>query len=159
MAPEQAAGARSVGPAADVYSLGAVLYELLTGRPPFQGANPMETVLQVIEGEPQPPRRLNPRVPRVLEQVCLQCLDKNPERRFPNAAALAEALECYLRGEAVPVRRAGPVENLVRWARREPALASRLAALAAFSGIIWFKYFAQDYEPVLSFQVRPLSRL
>ncbi len=141
MAPEQALGhAREVGPLADVYALGAILYALLSGQPPFRGTTMFETILAVQEGEPEPPRRLNPRIPRVLEQVVLQCLDKEPERRYPSAAALAEALESYLHGEAVPTRRAGLIERLRRWGRREPALASRLAALAMFSAVAQVNY-------------------
>jgi serine/threonine-protein kinase len=157
MAPEQAArGGKDVGPAADVYALGAILYECLTGTPVVQAQTPLDALLAVLEGEPRPPRRVNPKVPRSLEQVCLQCLDKQPERRYPSAAALAEALEHYLRGEEVPTRRAGPVERLGRWARREPALAARLAALAAFSGINAFNYAARPDVRLVAVQVQVL---
>src|SRR5437764_6236987 len=129
MAPEQAHGhGKAAGPAADVYSLGAILYECLTGRPPFREASPLDTVLAVLESEPPLPRQVNPKVPRVLEKVALQCLDKDPTRRFASATALAEALEGYLKGEPVAVRRAGPWTVVRRWGRREPALAARLAA-------------------------------
>jgi serine/threonine-protein kinase len=137
MAPEQALGRnKEVGPSADVYSLGAILFECLTGHPPFREASPFDTVLAVLEREPPRPRNLNPSVPRSLEEVCLQCLDKEPNRRFSSADAFASALEHYVKGEPVPTRHPSLLDRLRRWARREPALASRLAALAATSVIV-----------------------
>src|SRR5262245_3353521 len=156
MSPEQAAGARDVGPSADVYGLGAILYECLTGRPVVSATAPVDALLAVLEGEPQPPRRLNPKVPRSLEQVVLQCLDKQPARRYVSAAALADALDTYTRGEAVPTRQDGPIERLRRWARREPALASRLAALAAGSLIVVNNYFVMPDQRPLHIQVLTL---
>jgi tRNA A-37 threonylcarbamoyl transferase component Bud32 len=141
MAPEQALGrGKEAGPPADVYSLGAILYECLTGRPAFRAATPFETVLAVLENDPLRPRQVNPKVPRVLEQVVLQCLEKDPARRFPSAAALADLLEQYLKGELVTVRRPGPVIAFRRWVRRQPGLAARLIAFAIFAAIVVFNH-------------------
>jgi serine/threonine-protein kinase len=130
MAPEQARGeSRSVGPAADVYSLGAILYEMLTGQPPFVGDTPLVVLLQVMSDEPLPPRRLNPKIPRDLEFICLKCLEKSPERRYASAAELAQALESHLKGEILPVSRLTLWEDLTRLVRRMPAVAARVGIL------------------------------
>ncbi len=137
MSPEQAAGrAAAVGPLSDVYSLGAVLYESLTGRPPFSGEAPLETLVQVLEGEPARPRVLRPAIPAGLETICLKCLEKAPDRRYASAEALADDLERFLKGEAVEARRANPWQRLFRWSRREPALAARLSTLAICGSIL-----------------------
>ncbi len=147
MAPEQASGrTAAVGPSSDVYSLGAVLYECLTGRPPFLEESPLDTLVQVLEGEPARPRRLNRRVPADLEAVCLRCLEKTPEERYPSAAAVADDLDRYLAGEAVEPRCAGLMHRLRRWTRREPALAARLVALGVVCAIVEANYRLHPHD-------------
>jgi tetratricopeptide (TPR) repeat protein len=125
MAPEQARGhTRDVGTAADVYALGAILYEMLTGRPPFKGETPVETVRQVVEDEVVPPSRLVTRVARDLETICLQCLHKEPSRRYGSAKALAEDLDHFVTGRPIAARRTPLWERGVKLARRHPMAAS-----------------------------------
>jgi serine/threonine protein kinase len=115
MAPEQAAGTvRDLGPPCDVYGLGAVLYELLAGRPPFKAESPLETVLQVLNRDPAPPRLLNPNIDADLESICLKCLEKDPGLRYPTAAALAEDLQRYLNGEHVTARSINILDRISR---------------------------------------------
>ena len=137
MAPEQAApDATAIGPAADVYSLGAILYQLLTGRPPFQAATVLETLEQVKLDPPIAPSRLRPKLPRDLVTICLKCLEKEPARRYASAAELAEDLRRFEAGETIRARPVGIPERLWRWCRREPALASlALTLLAGFLGV------------------------
>jgi serine/threonine-protein kinase len=130
MAPEQAEGRNgAIGPAADVYALGAILYEMLAGRPPFRAATPLETVQQVLAQEPVSLRRLQPKVPLDLETICLKCLSKEPSRRYATAKALANDVRRYLQGEPIQARRTSVVERAWRWCRRNPAVAGLLATV------------------------------
>src|SRR5262249_46130500 len=130
MAPEQAAGdSKEVGPASDVYALGAILYELLTGRPPFRGATPLETVEQVRSRDPVPPSQLLPRCPRDLQTICLTCLHKKPSRRCATAAAVADDLRRFRAGEPIRARPTGILERVAKWVRRWPARAGLVAVL------------------------------
>jgi eukaryotic-like serine/threonine-protein kinase len=143
MAPEQAGGkTREIGPPCDIYALGAILYELLVGRPPFRAGNPIDTIRQVMDQEPVPPRQLEPRVPNDLETICLKCLEKDPLRRYPTALALADDLQRFSDGHPIEARPTPAWERAWKWARRRPAIValvalSTLAALCIVLLIVW----------------------
>jgi serine/threonine protein kinase len=138
MAPEQAVGNNAaVSRVTDVYEIGAVLYYLLTGQPPFAGGTTYETIKLLLDTEPRQPRLLNPRVDRDLSTICLKCLEKDPKRRYSSALALAEDLDRWLRHEPIEARRTGIFSRGKKWVRRNPTgavLAASLLALAAALG-------------------------
>ena len=137
MAPEQAEGqSREVGPTADIYALGAILYEMLTGRPPFTAESPLETVLLLFQTEPVPPSHLQPRTPRDLETICLKCLQKTAQQRYASALELAEDLHRFLAGEPIQARPASLIEKLRKWRRRRPALATLVGCSALTVGCL-----------------------
>src|SRR5262249_433306 len=130
MAPEQAAGkSKDSDRLVDVYALGAILYEMLTGRPPFKGATREETLEAVRPDDPVPPSRLQPKTPRELETSCLNCLHKEPHKRYGTAEALAEDLERFLAAKPIQARPVGRWEKAAKWVRRNPVVAGLLAAL------------------------------
>jgi serine/threonine protein kinase len=147
MSPEQASGMKQqIGKAADIYGLGAILYELLTGRPPFQGVNPVETMLLVMHLEAVPPRQLQPKVPVDLETICLKCLNKEPKKRYATAAEVAADLRRFLNGQVILARPAGQGERFVRWCRRHSAIAILLGIvlLLLISWASFATWFAID---------------
>jgi WD40 repeat protein/predicted Ser/Thr protein kinase len=142
MAPEQARAEKHLTTAIDVYGLGAVLYELLTGRPPFQATTPLDTLLQLLDRDPARPRSIRRRCDRDLETICLKCLHKDRERRYESAAALADDLERWLRGEPITARPVSRGERVRKWVKRRPAVAALtgavvLVAIAGFATVTW----------------------
>jgi hypothetical protein len=136
MPPEQAAGRlHEVGPLSDVYALGAVLYALVTGRPPFPATNPLDTLRQVTDEEPVAPRRLNRHIPKDLETICLKAMDKRPDRRYPSAGEMAADLQRHLGGFAILARRVGPLGRISRWARRSRAVAVALLCIVVLGAV------------------------
>ena len=132
MSPEQALDSSRVTCQSDVYALGATLYHIITGRPPFQAATSLETLRQVIDQEPVPPRRLNSSIDRDVETICLKCLEKEASRRYASAEALADDLARYLKGEPILARPVGPSERAFRWCRRNPMMASLIGSTVVF---------------------------
>ena len=170
MAPEQAVGNNArVTSATDIYGLGAVLYQLLTGHPPFAGGTTFETVRLVLDTEPRQPRLLNPKVDRDLATICLKCLEKDPQRRYSSALALAEDLERWLKHEPIGARRTGIFTRGRKWVRRNPTsalLAASLVALAAAIGALalalpfyWHRNLPTSLPPEKSIAVLPFENL
>jgi tRNA A-37 threonylcarbamoyl transferase component Bud32 len=159
MPPEQAAGRTSdLGPASDVYALGAMLYELLTGRPPFRGATALATLREVMEAEPDSPRRLKADIPPDLETICLKCLEKLPHARYPTAEALALELDRYLHGEPILARPASPVRKAVSWARRHPRTLVAAAALVMVALAFGVIYLLEENSFLRALQADPALR-
>lgn len=140
MAPEQTTNGKAVGPATDIYGLGAILYECLTGRPPFKGSTSLETLQRIQTQDPIPPGRLQPGIPRDLQTICLKCLDKDPNRRYASAADFAADLERYLSGKPIAARPVGLLRRAAKWARRKPTIAGLLLVIgllaAGLAGLI-----------------------
>src|SRR5438132_9986556 len=163
MAPEQAVGNNAaVSSATDVYGLGAVLYQLLTGQPPFAGGTTYETIKLLLDTEPRQPRLLNPKIDRDLSTICLKCLQKDSKRRYPSALALAEDLERWLRHEPIQARRTGILTQGKKWVRRNPTsalLAASLVALAAAAGWIIWKTELIHHQLTTGIAVLPFENL
>src|SRR4249920_2121675 len=148
MSPEQiTAGRAPLNHRTDIYSLGATLYELLTLQRPFTGERRDEVIAQIMHKEPIAPRKVNAKVPVDLETICLKCLEKDPDRRYQTAGALAEDLRCYVNRFAISARRAGPVQRLVKWVKRRPAVAASLSCLfVAVCVALGFAYRAHQAD-------------
>src|SRR5262249_19374849 len=163
MAPEQARGNKAeISKATDVYGLGAVLYHLLTGHPPFAGGTTYETTRLLLEIDPRQPRLWNPRVDRDLSTICLRCLEKDPKRRYSSALALAEDLERWLKHEPIQARRTSPLIRGEKWVRREPlaaAFIASLVALAATVNVLVWKVGPIGRKPTTGIAVLPFENL
>lgn len=160
MAPEQARGRKDIGPAADVYALGAILYELLTGRPPFKADTTLDTILKVVNEEPLSVRQLQPQIPRDIETVCQKCLQKEPKKRYGSALELAEDLRRFVAGEPVSARRVGRIERGWRWCRRNPVVSALIASVAGLMIVVgalgvdlWFWIISQNPQQTSSSEV------
>src|SRR5216117_4042733 len=141
MAPEQAVGNNAaVSSVTDVYGLGAVFYQLLTGQPPFAGGTTYETIKLLLDTEPRQPRVLNRKIDRDLSTICLKCLEKDPKRRYSSALALAEDLEHWLKHEPIQARRTGILARGKRWVRRNSSIAALVASLGCFGSGHWLEY-------------------
>ena len=157
MSPEQAWGKpNDVTVQSDVYSLGAIFYEMLSGRPPFQEDNPLDVLLRVRESEPIPPTQWNKRIPTDLELICLRCLEKSPERRYQSAEALAEDLERFLKGEPLNLPPVGIGHRLKKWARREPGLVSHWIGILFVASIVQINFMRGTVEPIAHWPVMSL---
>jgi WD40 repeat protein len=164
MPPEQATGrVGSLTTAVDVYALGAILYELLTGRPPFQAGSVMDTLIQVMEQEPPPPRSINPRANRDLETIALKCLEKDPARRYASAEAVADDLERWLKDEPIKARPVSAPERAVKWVRRRPAIAalSTMIVVLTLGGLIvvFFQWQRAEAARRLAIQQEAATRV
>ena len=145
MAPEQAAGKQqSVSKATDVYGLGAVFYQLLTGHPPFAGGTTYETIKLLLDTEPRQPRLWNPKIDRDLSTICLKCLEKDPKRRYSSALALAEDLEHWLKHEPIQAKRSGFFTHARKWVRRNPAIAALIASLVALAAVMGWSVWESE---------------
>lgn len=154
MSPEQASGRKGLTTAADIYSLGAILYQLIAGRPPFMADTPLDVLMQVVEKDPPSPRSFNPNVDVDLETICMKCLRKEPSRRYASAEALADDLDRWLKGEPIEARPVGSRERIVKWAKRKPAAAalvavSILGVLALSVIVAWFLNVLYDRNQAL----------
>jgi WD40 repeat protein/tRNA A-37 threonylcarbamoyl transferase component Bud32 len=159
MAPEQASGCvQQIGPATDVYCLGVILYELLTGRTPFIGSGPLETLMLIRTVEPVPPRRLQPSLPRDLETICLKCLEKEPTKRYTSAWELAEDLRRFQVGESIRARPVGLGERSLKWVRRHPAAAALIAVTAVSVFLLLVSAVAWSYNQRLEGAYREADR-
>lgn len=154
MSPEQALAQNDrVGPTSDIYSLGTIFYELLTGTPAFDDQTPVEILMQVISREPPLPRSLNRRIPHSLQQICLKCMSKEPEDRYASAEAMADDLDHYTHGEPLDTPGPGVRRRLVRWCRRQPALAARLGGFAVFYVVEWINFGMSTIDRAFHVQV------